>query len=165
MVRLSNPDYRVVPGECTMRVPSYRLHKPSGQAVVTLDGNDVYLGAHGTPESHARYDRQILQWLGNHQKVPSVIPDITVRSLLNAYLGHVNARYSGRQSSEPRNIGLALRFVLDQHGAIRAAEFGPKKLKAVQQEFIKSGLCRNEVNKLCVANIIDVNGAIPEQLR
>ena len=27
-----------------MRTPSYRLHKPSGQAVVTLDGHDVYLG-------------------------------------------------------------------------------------------------------------------------
>src|SRR5262249_42641764 len=24
------------------RTPSYRLHKPSGQAVVTLDGRDIY---------------------------------------------------------------------------------------------------------------------------
>ena len=27
-----------------VRTPSYRLHKPSGQAVVTLDGRDHYLG-------------------------------------------------------------------------------------------------------------------------
>lgn len=26
------------------RVPSYRRHKPSGQAVVTLNGHDIYLG-------------------------------------------------------------------------------------------------------------------------
>ena len=38
------------------RVPSYRLHKPSGQAVVTLDGRDFYLGAYGTPASKAEYD-------------------------------------------------------------------------------------------------------------
>ena len=25
-------------------IPSYRLHKPSGQAVVTLNGRDHYLG-------------------------------------------------------------------------------------------------------------------------
>ena len=30
------------------KVPSYRLHKPTGQAVVRLDGRDVYLGKHGT---------------------------------------------------------------------------------------------------------------------
>ena len=26
------------------RVPTYRRHKPTGQAVVTLDGHDIYLG-------------------------------------------------------------------------------------------------------------------------
>ena len=29
-------------------LPSYRLHKPTGQAVVTLNGKDNYLGRHGT---------------------------------------------------------------------------------------------------------------------
>jgi hypothetical protein len=27
------------------RVPSYRRHKPSGQAVVTLNGRDIYLAS------------------------------------------------------------------------------------------------------------------------
>ena len=36
-----------------VRNPSYRLHKPSGQAVVTLNGRDYYLGKHGTAESRA----------------------------------------------------------------------------------------------------------------
>jgi hypothetical protein len=30
--------------------PSYRHHKGTGQAVVTLNGQDCYLGVHGTPE-------------------------------------------------------------------------------------------------------------------
>jgi hypothetical protein len=37
-------------------VPRYRKHKPSGQAVVTLSGQDFYLGPHGTKASHAAYD-------------------------------------------------------------------------------------------------------------
>ena len=30
------------------RVPSYRLHRPTGLAVVSLGGKDHYLGKHGT---------------------------------------------------------------------------------------------------------------------
>ena len=39
--------------------PSYRLHKPSGQAIVTLSGKMHYLGEHESPESHQAYERLI----------------------------------------------------------------------------------------------------------
>jgi hypothetical protein len=47
--------------------PSYRLHKQSGQAVVTLtDGagrrRDTYLGRYGSAESRAEYARVIAEW-------------------------------------------------------------------------------------------------------
>ena len=42
------------------RPPSYCLHKASGQAVVTIDRKDRYLGVHGTSESRLRYDQLIL---------------------------------------------------------------------------------------------------------
>ena len=45
-----------------VRTPSYRLHKPTGQAVVTLDGRDLYLGRHGSPESRTEYDRLVTEW-------------------------------------------------------------------------------------------------------
>ena len=32
-------------------LPGYRKHKASGQAVVTLNGRDHYLGPHGTKAS------------------------------------------------------------------------------------------------------------------
>ena len=54
-----------------MRTPSYRLHKPSGQAVVTLDGHDVYLGKHDTPQSRQEYDRLVAEWLANSRRWPS----------------------------------------------------------------------------------------------
>ena len=53
------------------RVPSYRHHKASGQAVVALDGRDVYLGPYGTDQSRERYQRVISEWLTNRKKAPS----------------------------------------------------------------------------------------------
>jgi hypothetical protein len=37
--------------------PAYRLHKPTGQAVVRIAGRDFYLGKHGTDASHEAYRR------------------------------------------------------------------------------------------------------------
>ncbi|MCA9231188.1 MAG: hypothetical protein KDA57_11075 [Planctomycetales bacterium] len=40
-------------------VPKYRKHRASGQAVLTLNGRDYYLGPHGTKASRREYDRLI----------------------------------------------------------------------------------------------------------
>jgi len=53
-----------------IKAPSYRKHKVSGQAVVTLDGRDFYLGPHGTKASHAEYDRLVAEWLANRRQLP-----------------------------------------------------------------------------------------------
>src|SRR5437588_243884 len=45
------------------KIPSYRLHKPTGQAVVRLDGRDHYLGKHGTEASQEAYRRKVAEWL------------------------------------------------------------------------------------------------------
>lgn len=42
--------------------PSYRLHKPSGHAVVTFLGRDHYLGKYGTVKSREEYTRLVAQW-------------------------------------------------------------------------------------------------------
>ncbi len=39
----------------TKKIPSYRLHKRSGQAVVTLNGRDHYLGEHNSQGSKDVY--------------------------------------------------------------------------------------------------------------
>ncbi|QDT68260.1 hypothetical protein MalM25_11800 [Planctomycetes bacterium MalM25] len=39
----------------TARVPAYRLHKATGQAVVTVRGKQVYLGRHNCPNPFQRY--------------------------------------------------------------------------------------------------------------
>lgn len=51
---LSLPTIQASPG---VRVPKCRLHKASGQAVVTLSGRDVYLGKYGSGETAAATNR------------------------------------------------------------------------------------------------------------
>ena len=47
------------------RIPAMRLHKPSGQAYVRLNGKFLYLGAYDSDGARARYDQAIREWLGN----------------------------------------------------------------------------------------------------
>ena len=45
------------------RIPKYRLHKGSGQALVQINGERIYLGKHGSAESKEKYQRIIAEWL------------------------------------------------------------------------------------------------------
>jgi len=135
------------------RLPSYRLHKPSGLAVVSIGGRDIYLGKFGTPESRAEYDRLMAEWLATGRR-PIVaetasVADLTVSEMLLAYLDHVDAYYvkNGKPTTEPVNIRLAIRPLRQLYGHTPAREFGPLRLKTVRQAMIDSGLCRSEVNK------------------
>jgi len=42
-------------------VPSYRLHKPSGQARTIINGRHIYLGKFNSPESRQRYARLLAE--------------------------------------------------------------------------------------------------------
>jgi hypothetical protein len=50
------------PVKIPTQTPSYRLHRPTGQALVELSGKRVYLGKPGTPESLHRYAREVAAW-------------------------------------------------------------------------------------------------------
>jgi hypothetical protein len=52
------------------RIPKYRLHTGSGQALVVLNSRRHYLGAHGTPESKQRDERLVAEWLMNGRQSP-----------------------------------------------------------------------------------------------
>ena len=54
----------------TQAVPQYRKHRASGQAIVSIGGQDVYLGPYGTKASKVEYDRLIGEWLAGHGTLP-----------------------------------------------------------------------------------------------
>ena len=131
------------------RNPSYRCHKPSGQAVVTIDGRDFYLGKYDTPASHAEYDRLIAEWLQNGRVLPAG-GDLTINELLVGYIRHCDEYYrraDGTKTSEADAIRQSVRPLKDRYGHTLARDFGPLKLKVCREVMIEAGLCRNECNK------------------
>jgi hypothetical protein len=59
--------------DCTMprwvhSTPMYRLHRRSGQAVVTLNGKDHYLGRWNSRASKDAYDRLVSEWLVSNRQ-------------------------------------------------------------------------------------------------
>ncbi len=53
------------------RNPSYRKHRASGQAIITIDAKDIYLVPFGTQASRNEYDRVIGEWLANGRRLAS----------------------------------------------------------------------------------------------
>ena len=133
-------------------VPSYRLHKPSGQAVVTLSGKDHYLGPYGTEVSKAEYDRLIAEWLANGRSLKQSTddqPNLTVNEIILQYWTFAKSYYvkKGQPTSEQSNIKSALKVIRRLYGATFAADFSPLSLKAVRNEYLADGLCRATVNR------------------
>ncbi|MGF1582951.1 MAG: hypothetical protein ACFCD0_26830 [Gemmataceae bacterium] len=128
------------------KIPSYRLHRQSGQGIVTLpDGfggrKDVLLGTFDTPESRERYGRVIAEWQANYQQpvqTGNFSCSITINELILLYWKHVEVYYvkDGEPTSEQDNIRQALRFLKQLYGFTAAQEFGPLALKAVRQAMI-----------------------------
>ncbi len=135
--------------------PAYRLHKPTGQAVVRIDGRDFYLGRHGTDASHEAYRRLIAGWATSPRpdtasSRSTVGLDLTINELMVAYWDkHVTCYYTknGRATSEVDNVRQALRFLRRLYGSTPAKDFGPQSLKVVRQDMIEAGRCRSLVNK------------------
>jgi hypothetical protein len=92
-------------------LPKYRKHRASGQAVVTLNGRDFYLGPHGTNASKLEYDRLLGEWLASGRN-PLVHGDdcLTVVELCARYYRFAKTYYvkdgrctkvlSGRQNGQ-----------------------------------------------------------------
>lgn len=133
------------------RTPSYRLHRPSGQAVVTLSGRDFYLGPHGTKASKAEYDRLVGEWLAHGRRLPAASAastDLTVNELLLAYWTHAEAHYTrdGKPTRHLANIKDAIRPLRALYGHTRATDFGAAAIKTVRKAMIDTGLCRCTIN-------------------
>jgi len=139
-------------------LPSYRLHKSSGQTVVTLtdtsgERHDVLLGRYDSPASRAEYFRVLDEWTARGRAVrgpADQMPDLTINEMLVSFWNHVEQHYrlpDGTPTSEQNNFRYAIRPLREMYGHTAASQFGPLALKAVRQRFIGASLCRSEVNR------------------
>jgi integrase len=139
----------------SFRDPSYRLHKQSGQAVVTLsDGmggrRDILLGKFGTPdespESWAEYYRVLAEWktAGRRSHSPegkdAAEGGLSVNELILLFWRHAEQHYrhpDGSPTSELDGYKIALRPLKELYGHTPAKDFGPLGVKAVREEMIR----------------------------
>jgi integrase len=137
------------------KVPAYRLHKATGQAVVRLDGRDHYLGKHATEASHQKYRRLIAEWLSAPASptaaaapaTPGVA--LTIDELMLAFWAHAERHYrdaQGRTSRELDNLRDAIRPLRRLFGDTPARAFGPLALRTLRDAMIGTGLARTTIN-------------------
>jgi integrase len=137
--------------------PSYRLHKQSGQAVVTLTDpsgqrRDVLLGKYGTSDSRQEYARVILEWETAGRRLPlqdAQAPGLTLNELILAYWRFAEEYYgfaADKERGDAACLRAALAVIRKQYGPTRALDFGPLALKACREQMVKQGWSRSYIN-------------------
>lgn len=139
------------------KAPAYRLHRASGQAVVTLTDavtgkrRDIYLGDHGSPESRELYHHHLARWERNGRRV-DVVADLpteeaaTVTVLVRAYWRHAKSYY-GEGNKTLLDQGATLRMLRAVHGSLAVDRFGPKLLQELRLTMVARGWSRSTVNR------------------
>jgi len=139
-------------------VPTYRLHRQSGQAIVTLSDRrtaqrrDYLLGPYGSPASRAEYARLLIEQAAIDGHLPAkagegIPSDLTMNEVMLAYVQHARKYYvkHGQPTTEQEAIRQALRFLRPYGGSI-ACNFGPLALRAVRDSMITHKVtCKTKV--------------------
>jgi integrase len=131
-------------------LPKYRKHRATGQAVVTLNGRDHYLGPIGTKASKREYDRLIGEWLANDRHPPTGHQsDLKLTELVARYWKHAKGYYrkDGRLTNEISALKCALRPLRELYGEQPVRTFGPLALEAVRGRMIADGWSRTGINR------------------
>jgi len=132
------------------RVPSLRHHKASGQAYAVLNGKAVYFGRNDDPQAEQKYHQAIAEWLAAGKQLPVDPNVITVKEVISRFWTHARGYYrtlTDGRVKELEQFRLAVRPLKELYGETRAADFGPRALKAVRQKMIAHGWCRPYINK------------------
>ena len=92
--------------EAPVRPPSYRLHKASGQAVVTIRGKARYLGEWGGSESKLKYRRLVREHLDLEIEALAETlvgnPNLTIDELIAAYWDYAEQVYVNPETGKPK---------------------------------------------------------------
>ncbi|BBO33790.1 tyrosine-type recombinase/integrase [Lacipirellula parvula] len=136
----------------SVRVPKYRLHKATGQALVEIRGRRTYLGKYDSPSSHERYRQIIAEFmsatLASAPTPQKSVKPLQVDELILLYFQFAKSYYV--KDDEPTNeivaIRAALRRLRAMYGSTPVSEFGPKAFKLVRESLIQERLSRKYVN-------------------
>lgn len=118
-----------------LRIPRYRLHRASGQAVVTIRARDIYLGTFGSEQSRAEYDRIIAEYIAARGVPEDRRATLGINEFCLAYWRHAQAYYPSATANG--TIKPVIRRFRKIYGSTRVADFGPLKLKAFRETLLR----------------------------
>jgi integrase len=162
------------------KLPKYSLHKATGQARVKYNGKTTYLGKYGSDESKEAYSRFIanLPKPEEDDKLPEPTPGavLLVREIVLHYHTFAKGYYvrDGIPTGEHLTIKAALRPLKNHFGDLPARDFGPKRLKKLQDVMIGLDWSRRFINKATgivkrcftwAASEELIPGSVPQALR
>jgi integrase len=133
-----------------IQTPKLRHHKATGQAYVVLNGHAIYFGRYGTEEVMENYHKTVAEWLSCGKQVAVEGADITLNEILARFWVHAENYYrgpDGNPTTELDSLRYAFRPLSKLYANTAAASFGPRCLRAVQQNMVEIGWCRNNVNR------------------
>src|SRR5262245_9572549 len=135
-------------------IPAYGHHVARGLARVVIDGKHIYLGPYNSEESKAKYEQIVRKFLTDRAAAEmkariEVSTDLRMVELCTAYLKFARGYFvkHGVMTPEYTHIYSALTPVQEQYGEDLVTTFGPVKLKAIREQWIKAGLVRGQINK------------------
>lgn len=117
-------------------MPAYRLHKSTGQAVVTIKGKDYYLGKHNSTKSKAKYADLV-----GGDGVKQSLQDLT-----NHYIEHSKEYY--RNSTEVDRIRRAFELFHEAVGGLEVGQLSKVHFRQFLKRCVASDLCRRYTNQL-----------------
>ena len=136
-------------------LPSYLLHKASGQARVRINGRDHLLGPFGSEESRVKYGQLISQFAGGLSVDPLITKScpadsgLSVAELLLAFKNHADSYH---QTAERDAFNGVMRVIRELFAMLPAMDFSPLNLRAVRQKFVEAcwsrGYCNKSTNKV-----------------
>lgn len=159
------------PKDAPRPCPPLKPHPATGQACCRWSegGRDQwkYFGKWGTAGAKAAYRRFAAEW--NTDGPPPPAGDSFVAEVVIRWRAHCDRTYRkrGRVTSEVHLCRAATRHLVELYGDTPAAEFDPKKLRAVRAQMAAEGWTRKTVNGH-VARIVRmfawaaVDGAAPK---
>jgi integrase len=126
------------------RLPTYRFHKASNQAICCILGRTYYLGEFDSKESRDKFNKLVAEYLTNPsfgiEKGRQSIAESVV-----AFLKHAKSYYG--EGSEFEKYSRALAPMVELYSDLNIRDFGIQEFKAIREQWVRKKHAREYVNK------------------
>ena len=126
------------------RLPTYRFHRASNQAICCILGRTYYLGEFDSKESRDKFNRLVAEYLTNPsfgiEKGRQSIAESVV-----AFLKHAKSYYG--EGSEFEKYSRALAPMVELYSDLNIRDFGIPEFKAIREQWVRKKHAREYVNK------------------